>query len=285
MYKTIKKDDKNKTNISVHRIIPGETLFHRNYGLRICSTLRGASAPSCSGIFPRYFEFYCISHMYDGHGLYYDEKEGEKFIEPGSLICMIPGYIHFYGGWGDNYVEDAVCFYGAVADMLFRSGVFKRGIFSIGKERALVPIIELARDPRDENQLQANIKLQEFICSLYLEQIKGGKREKFELLIKEIKKSLSKWWTVEEMAEFCGMSEVNFRRQFKRKFGISPKQYISHVKITAAAERLSSSNLPVEKIAKEFAYYDQFHFSRRFKAITGLSPSEYRKNMIHRQNI
>lgn len=279
MYKTIINHVKNEKNVQVHKITPGETLFHKNYGLRICSFIRGGESPPTQMIIPRYFEFYCISHMYRGYGIYWDKYNGELNIEPGSIVCMIPGHIHFYGGNKDLYTEDSVCFYGPLADMLNRSGIFKKGILSIGKDRILLPIIDHATDPRGESQLQANINLQSLICNLHLHSLKTKvKRDDFSTLIYEIKKDLRKWWTVSQMAEFCGMSEVNFRRLFKRQFAISPKDYITKIKISAASEMLSSTTLPLAKIAKELGFYDPFHFSRRFKMISGISPSDYRKN-------
>ncbi len=279
MYRTIKGYDKIEQAPPVHRIASGETAFHRNYGLRICLSIRGGKSPPAPKMTPRYFEFYCISHMFDGRGFHWDKERGENAVLPGSMLCTTPGHLHFYGGDDDFYTEDSLCFHGPVADMLCRSGVFRRGIFKFGSERALLPIIELAADPRDESQLQANIALQKFICDLHLGSIGEGdkKRQDFDLLIGQIKKFPRKWWSVKEMSEFCGMSEVNFRRLFKRRFGISPKDYITRSKIAIASEKLCSTDAPVAKIAGELGFYDPFHFSRRFRISTGMPPSEFRK--------
>ena len=86
-----------------------------------------------------------------------------------------------------------------------------------------------------------------------------------------------RWWTVRELAEYCQLSDDQFRRNFSRFTGVAPKQYIEDLKLRQAAQLLLTSRMPVAKVAARFGYQDQFHFSRRFKLRIGVSPGQYRK--------
>lgn len=78
------------------------------------------------------------------------------------------------------------------------------------------------------------------------------------------------------LAAKCNVSEVYFRKTFKKKYGISPKQYILNLRITKAKELLSDGMCAVGRVAELCGFSSTYHFSRSFKAITGCAPSEYR---------
>jgi hypothetical protein len=67
-------------------------------------------------------------------------------------------------------------------------------------------IINIARRPNDDSQISANIKLQVLLTDLYIKkrwdhQATSLPFEKINFLLAEINNNVSKWWTVEEMAE------------------------------------------------------------------------------------
>lgn len=59
--------------------------------------------------------------------------------------------------------------------------------------------------------------------------------------------------------------------------GVSPIQYLINKRIAHAKHLLSTSDMPIAKIATECGYDDPVYFSQVFKRITGYSPTEYRK--------
>lgn len=78
------------------------------------------------------------------------------------------------------------------------------------------------------------------------------------------------------LASICNVSEVYFRKTFKKKYGLSPKQYIMNLRITKAKELLSDGMCAVGRVAELCGFSSTYHFSRSFKAITGRVPSDYR---------
>ena len=273
-----------KTKPQVHLLpLTGMREIHRQYGLWI---IRGASvrtSPDSFDLCPeRYFQFYSISHMYDGGGLFWlKESDGFAEVRPGECVMVVPQAVHRYGGTnGKCYCEDALNFCGPVADMLHRSGVIANGVFPLGKVRRLMPILELVSDPAVSSQIQANIELQKLLVEIYLEKNRSGKAEYplLDELLAAIRKQPEKWWSVHEMAEMCNLSIDQLRRVFFRRTGVKPKIYVDRCKLNRAAEYLVNSDHPVSEVAERFGYQDQYHFSRRFKAVMGVSPQSYRRS-------
>lgn len=82
---------------------------------------------------------------------------------------------------------------------------------------------------------------------------------------------------INELAAEVGMSRSQFGRLFRKLFGQSPRDYLSSVRVNAAAHLLNETDLKTTDIALQTGFYDHSHFSRAFKAIMSLSPREYRK--------
>ena len=279
--------DNDKKTISVHRL-PQTSMqdIHRAYGLWIIGTNTGGktypdSYASCE---ERYFEYYSLSHMYDGAGHLWLENGLDTDVKAGDYVLIAPHVVNRYGGFGGkSYIEDSITFKGPVADMLMQSGVITSGVSRLGTLRKLIPVINLARDPARDAQIAANISLQKLLVELYLE--KQSSRVEYPLfanLINEIKENIGKWWNVSEMAEMCNLSADQLRRVFIKHTGTCPKTYVDRLKTGRACELLSTTGMKIADIGAVLGYLDQYHFSRRFKSLTGVSPKEYRTAVKNR---
>ena len=271
----------------VHMAPKGIQQIHKNYGLWIISGGSGHRTPpdsyySCP---KRYFEYYSISHMYDGAGRLWLEPDREYDVEAGQCIVICPGSLNRYGGSrGQYYEEDSIRFSGPVVDMMRKAGVFTNGVCELGKARRLLPIMKLVSDPAVDSQINANIALQKLLVDIYNENKQQNVVNTdlvMDKLIKTIKEQINRWWTVSEMAEFCNLGDDRFRRLFLKRTGMLPKIYLDRLKVQKAGELLMSNRVKITEIAEHLGYVDQYHFSRRFKKITGLSPRRYRQAFTH----
>ncbi len=66
-------------------------------------------------------------------------------------------------------------------------------------------------------------------------------------------------------------------RLFKRCTGLGVRQYAKKKRLLMAAERLTTTDIPIKAIAAEFGYRSLPHFTRRFKEQFRLSPTDFRK--------
>ena len=275
--------------VDVHRISPDIHNLDLRYGLAILAGNRRQVTSPMPYPDPRplrYFEFYSISHLLEGEGLYLDAEGKEQFISKGQVVIITPGTVHLYGGYKTEFVESFLLFTGPVADYMRDAGIISTTIWDMGKVPRLNRAIDLALDPSSASQIQANITLQQVLMDLYHanSRIESEKQHlRLIQLLSEIRYTTDRWWTVSEMARYCDVSESYFRNIFRQYTGQSPKQYIDESKMRRAAELLCSSNLSIHKIAERFAYSDPYHFSKRFKQLTGFSPKHYRASFsLHR---
>lgn len=99
----------------------------------------------------------------------------------------------------------------------------------------------------------------------------------FGLVLKYIDENISKASiTNAELAELVGFSEVYFRKLFKKRFGISPIQYVINRRI-CFAKQLLNGKYRIAEVAEKAGFNSIYHFSREFKKQTGKSPSEFAK--------
>jgi AraC-like DNA-binding protein len=87
---------------------------------------------------------------------------------------------------------------------------------------------------------------------------------------------LSKPLSIEQLAKQAGMSVDHFIRQFKKRFGLSPKTYHTFAKLRHAARRLESGAESVKSVALELGFQDASSFTRTFKNYLGIAPSDLR---------
>ncbi len=84
--------------------------------------------------------------------------------------------------------------------------------------------------------------------------------------------------SLDVMAEHFGITKMHIIRVFKRKFGITPMQYLIDKKISVAKSLLCSTVMPIKEIAALLRYSNTQHFSSSFKAATGITPNKYRQS-------
>jgi AraC family transcriptional regulator len=82
--------------------------------------------------------------------------------------------------------------------------------------------------------------------------------------------------SLETLAAVSGLSRYHFLRSFQRLVGTTPRQYVLHVRLIAAAHKLIASSETVSQIALDVGFNDLSHFYCLFVERFGQPPARWR---------
>ncbi|MCY9872680.1 helix-turn-helix transcriptional regulator [Vibrio barjaei] len=85
--------------------------------------------------------------------------------------------------------------------------------------------------------------------------------------------------TLAQVAEEVGLSQSSFSQKFKAATQLSPKQYLTQVRLQSSKRSLNK--LSVTDAAYEAGYDNISHYIRLFKNAYGLTPKQYQRSLIH----
>lgn len=83
--------------------------------------------------------------------------------------------------------------------------------------------------------------------------------------------------TVSAMAARARLGERTFLRRFAQATGLRPTEYVQHLRVGKARDRLELTTQNVDEIARGVGYEDPSAFRRVFRRLMGLSPTDYRR--------
>jgi AraC family transcriptional regulator len=86
--------------------------------------------------------------------------------------------------------------------------------------------------------------------------------------------------TIANVARDCRFTPSYFAKAFRRTTGMSPHQYLTHIRVQEAKGLLLSSTLPLADIALICGFGDQSYFTRVFSRSVGMSPGAWRRAML-----
>ena len=87
--------------------------------------------------------------------------------------------------------------------------------------------------------------------------------------------------SVKQLADMCNVSEVYFRRQFKKCIGMTPIEYRNIIRLSKARSFLEYGDISIQEISDTLGYSTVSHFIKEFRTHYGSSPLQYRKQFRH----
>ena len=106
----------------------------------------------------------------------------------------------------------------------------------------------------------------------------GGKSSKnIEKIKFFIEENYSKNISLSDLAEQVYMNPAYISRVFKEKTGMTFSEYLTEVRISAAAKLLEHPNIYVYEVCTQVGYQNIKHFYKIFRKKMGCSPVEYRE--------
>lgn len=233
--------------------------------------------------------------------LYYITRGGGHFesascsrtrIEAGMMFILFPGEWHKFSpdpetGWDDHWIG----FNGSFMDDKIRAGffTFKNCVFRIGVNEKITgtfhEILEIALEEKKGYQhIIASLAIS-LIGRIHYEDINHTYGDTYiERIINQAKAVMKEDTTsnepLEDIARSLGVSYSLFRREFRKRCGISPGQYRLELRLIQAKELLLSTNMSIADISTKLHFECIGQFSTFFKKKSGVSPLEFRKQGI-----
>jgi AraC-like DNA-binding protein len=204
-----------------------------------------------------------------------------------DVLLIVPGQWHRYRpaadtGWQEYWIE----LDGAVAQQLTLASILPRrgGILRVPQPELVLEIIQLLlatlRNPEDDDatpadQAALSLRLIGAITAKAPRKIttlEQAARRAEHVLAERIVEPPS----MPALARELGVSYAGFRKEFKRRTGLAPGQYLLRLRLERAQRLIGATPLKLEAIADQVGFSSAFHLSAAFKARFGVAPSGWR---------
>ena len=235
---------------------------------------------------------YQLYYITRGRGYFESASCSRTRIEPGMMFMLFPGEWHSFApdpdsGWDEHWIG----FNGAFMDDKIRTGffTFKNCVFRFGINERITAtfheILEIATEEKKGYQQAIASLAISLIGRIHYEDINHTYGETYiDRIINQaktvMKEDMASNGSLEDMAHTLGVSYSLFRREFRKRCGISPGQYRLELRLAKAKELLLTTNLSVAEISSRLHFECIGQFSTFFKKKSGSSPLEFRKQGI-----
>lgn len=237
-------------------------------------------------------DHYCIHHILSGSG-FYSTGRISKHLEAGDTFILYPGVQLQYQADREEPWEYAWAgFMGADAASIIRNTDFSKDCPYILKGK--VPEQRI-RDGLENiyrvkgNTYESAVAMTGELYSLLAVFMHYSDRKEHDRDVQMsyvekaesyIQTNYSYSITVEDIADYVGISRSHLFRSFQSYLRKSPKEYLTGYRIRQACRLLKETDLPVSAIAYSVGFENNLYFSKAFKKQKGVSPSEYRMSHV-----
>lgn len=210
----------------------------------------------------------------------------DQTAEAGSLILFRPGEPQLYRfKAADQTVSLFLHFSGSGCEELLHSCGLAQTVTKVGK---IVRLEQLFDRLLDEYHLKKALHsevcggiLWEFLALAGRKAQSGTERAVYpEHSLDEVCRRMHKDYAqnrpVSDYAALCHLSESRFSHAFKERTGLSPKAYLTRIRVDNACLLLGDRTVSLADAAREVGIEDLNYFSRLIKKHTGHTPTYFR---------
>ena len=275
-----KRDEITQSDV-IYRCI-GENLKN---GIVACGFMKKETAERSQYHFSN--EFYSCFLLLRGCGEYIAE-DGERLpLQAGDLVQRIPGMIHSTrvepdGQWLEFFISVSADFYEAEKNLGVLPGtpVRKNAFYTVDLDQYKSLVRRLKAATQNELPTIALELERELLYMFGYGKARNENTDKDDYLqnVHDIlEQNLDCEISMEKLAKEIHMSYESLRKDFRKKYGISPGKYRIEKKMEQAC-LLLESGIPIKEIAQMVGYEDVYSFSKQFTKTYHIAPGKYRKN-------
>ncbi len=232
-------------------------------------------------------------YIADGRGEFETRAMGRVEVGAGTALLLFPGAWHRYRplrstGWVELWVEIG----GPLVDGMIRGGIFseERPVIAVGRglefEARINALHRLmwTEPPGDTSELAA--RALGVLSLLHASRNEKGRPRSIVAAVDQAKRMMEEGDTrsvrMPALARSLGVAYSYFRREFRLRTGISPRQYLLRIRMQRAQRLLGSSDDSLKQVAERLGFSSAFHLSSAFKSQFGIAPSRWRRRRPER---
>ncbi|MFH1499650.1 MAG: AraC family transcriptional regulator [Verrucomicrobiota bacterium] len=216
---------------------------------------------------------------------------GVRRVEAGSVIIIVPGQWHRYRpaartGWRELWIE----FDGETPRRLTEAGLFAaRGeVRSLTAPEAAAEAWSVLLRSLDEGRPaeQAAAMLQ--LLGQVIARDHAGESPMARAIRRAthiLTERLHAPPTMPELAREVGVGYAVFRREFRKRTGLSPRRHLLHLRLERTRRLIGTTPLRLEAVAEAVGFSSAFHLSAAFKARYGVAPAVWRRGGFQLQRL
>lgn len=217
----------------------------------------------------------CIVHyVIEGYGYF-----------NGRAVCKDQGFVigpnqsvEYRGRGDDPWKYFWIIFDGSACDDICKNHIETRdGIFNYSFRSRIIPLRESLFSSAEPLNQSAALSTFFYLLSLHDSQEHTRTNSYVEQAKSYMNLHFHRNVTVFETAASMNISDRYLYNLFVKQEGISPKQYLTSLRLDTAKRLLRETALSVSEIAVSTGFPEVLSFSKFFSKHTSLSPTEYRK--------
>ena len=231
-------------------------------------------------------DHYLIHYIISGKGYY--KLHGQLFtLRAGDAFLVYPNTeVLYYADEGDPWEYAWVGFTGSDASMILKATDFSSEApviyqTSLGDaiHRQILHIYD-ARGTEFEHAVQMTGRLYTmlalFMHASTKQEIQNTANSYVQKGVEYISSNYSYNITIEDIADYVGLSRSHLFRSFEAVLGQSPKEFLTDFRMKQACYLLEHTDLSITAVANSVGFDNGLYFSKTFHKLKGMSPKEYR---------
>jgi AraC-like DNA-binding protein len=231
-----------------------------------------------------------IVFISEGRGRFESRPTGLRSVEAGDAMLVFPSAWHRYEpdpstGWMERWVE----LDGPVLGRLLGAGLFDESqpivrlpytkVFAGHMDR----LLRLVCGTDSGTHAQAGAIGHMLLAQLVAQHGTGKRATSAAGMVAAAERLLASGIehppSMPEIARRLGVGYSNLRREFKKRTGLSPKQYLQRMRLERVRRLLGSTVDSLDRIAERVGFCSPFHLSAAFKKEFGLPPRHWRRQI------
>lgn len=230
-----------------------------------------------------------IVFIVSGRGRFESAATKPAAVQAGTAMILFPGVWHRYApdpatGWSERWIE----LRGPVMKRLQKTGVLSpdQPLRPLGKatevEALFTRIHERLREPGRGFDPEPGAWALQLLAQLHAATHRRDIDAPMTRVIARAEQLLAERVeappAMDALAKELGVAYSHFRRAFKARTGLPPKQYLLRLRLEKARRLLGNTPDSIKTIADQLGFNSPFHLSAAFKQEFGIAPARWRRS-------